>query len=361
MEVSYPLARVFCDKTNNLNVFFDEEPTVNRFVQLKDIGKNIVEFCELDFSECFTAIKKLDTKSVPSNFEDIKKSLWDIVDLLKGKHPYVHFFLNSQMVKTYYDTSQTKYEQIDFIIFLFSYYADLQNLYRDALKICLDEEVLTEFTLPERFLMFGNAYPDYNKYMLVARYGIAPISFGEFDSDRIVRYNDPSEVDTRKVLADIHRDSQTPINMSCYFMIQNLDEMLYLEFMEMLKRGISVKHCALCDKYFVLADKRKREYCDRIYKENRTCKQVGAKLKFNQSVEEDKFLQEFQTIYNRMYSRYYRIDAWDSDRDTNKISNSEFRNWSDLASKLKRKYKQKEISGEDMIAAVLEQIEELYK
>ena len=361
MEVTYPLARVFTDKTNNLNVFFDESPIINKFVQIKYIGKSIVEFCELDFSECFDAIKKLDTKSVPSNFEDIKKSLWEIVDLLIEKHSYVQKFMNNEMIKIYYNKSLSKEEQINKVIFLFRYYADLQNLYREALTFCLDEEVLTEYTLPEQFIMFGNIYPDYNKYMLVTRYGIAPISYGEFDETRIIRYNDPAEVDIRKVLADIHRDSQTSINMATYFMIENLGDMLYLEFMEMLKRGIRVKHCALCDKYFVLADKRKREYCDRIYKNNRTCKQIGAKQKFNQSVENDSFLQEFQTIYNRMYSRYYRIDAFGSSRDTNKISEDKFKAWSDSASELKRAYKQKEISGEDMIAAVLKQADELYK
>ena len=84
--------------------------------------------------------------------------------------------------------------------------------------------------------------------------------------------------------------------------------MLYLEFMEMVKRGIHIKRCELCDRYFVLADKRKRDYCYRIYKNNRTCKQIDAKQKFNQSVEQDSFLREFQRIYNRMYSRYYRMD-----------------------------------------------------
>ena len=113
-----------------------------KFVPLYPSSNRNLQLSKPFSSECFEAIKKLDTKSVPSNFEDIKKSLWEIVDLLKDKHDYVHFFLNSQMVKTYYDTSQTKYEQIDFIIFLFSYYADLQNLYRDALKICLLKKYL---------------------------------------------------------------------------------------------------------------------------------------------------------------------------------------------------------------------------
>ena len=97
MEETYPLARVFTDKTNNLNVCFDESHIANQFVQLKDIGKCVVEFCELDFSQCLAEIKKLNTETVSSNFEEIKTRFWYIVDLLKDKHTYVHFFLNSRM------------------------------------------------------------------------------------------------------------------------------------------------------------------------------------------------------------------------------------------------------------------------
>jgi hypothetical protein len=100
---------------------------------------------------------------------------------------------------------------------------------------------------------------------------------------------------------------------------------------------------------YVLADKRKRDYCDRPYKGKRTCKQIGAKQKFNQSVEDDTYLQEFQRVYNRMYSRYYRMDAWDSDRQTNKLPEEQFRAWIAEASKARQAYKAGDISGEEML------------
>lgn len=122
--------------------------------------------------------------------------------------------------------------------------------------------------------------------------------------------------------------------------------------MEMIKRGIGIKRCSLCDKYFVLADKRKRDYCDRIYKDNRTCKQVGAKLKFNKSVEDDIYLQEFQRIYNRMYSRFYREDAIDSTRHTNKLSEEEFKYWVSIASIARQDYRIGKITGDEMIKLI---------
>lgn len=168
----------------------------------------------------------------------------------------------------------------------------------------------------------------------------------------ITAFNDPGEVDTRKILQNIHRDSDNPVSMWQYFAIQSLEEMLYLEFMEMIKRGIRIKRCGLCDRYFVLVDKRKRDYCDRIHKGKRTCKQIGAKQKFNKSVEQDSFLQEFQRIYNRMYSRFYRIDAWDRDKPTNKITEEQFKKWVSEASKARQEYKAGRISGDELLRRI---------
>lgn len=220
-----------------------------------------------------------------ADFKDIKAGFYEAVDLLKDKHPYVHFFLNSEVVRALWASEKSKEEQIDYLQFLFCYYFNLQAQYSEVMEFCLNTQVLAEYTLSERYVMFCNLHPDFPKHM----------------------------------------------------------------FMEMVKRGIRIKRCALCDRYFVLADKRKRDYCDRIYKGKRTCKQIGAKQRFNESVSDDIYLLQFQTIYNRMYSRYYRMDAWDSDKPTNKITEEQFKAWTDMASKARHEYKAGSISGEELV------------
>ncbi len=241
-----------------------------------------------------------------------------------------------------------------YLLFLFQYYFDLQKVYGEALEFCLNTQVLTEYTLSERHVMFCNLHPNFTQHMLRSMYGVAPFANGRFDTGKLIQFDNPSKVDTRKVLQNIHRDSEYAVSMWQYFAIQSLEELLYLELMEMIKRGIRVKRCALCDRYFVLADKRRRDYCDRLYDSKRTCRQIGAKQKFNQSVEDDIYLQQFQTIYNRMYSRYYRTDAWDSDRQTNKLTEEQFKAWIAEASKARQEYKVGKITGKALIARITE-------
>ena len=358
MEITHPFAKVFIDSTNKLNVFFLHDAEHSEFQQSGDIGNGIVDFCELDFLGAMEKIQALETMKVTNaSFDDMKKVSWEAVDLLKEKHSYAHFFLNGDLLRNFYDFNRSEIEKVGYVSFLFQYYKNLQAVYSQALEFCLSNEVLPTYTLSERYMMFGNLYPNFTQHMLRSMYGIAPMARGKFDIERVIQFKDPKEVDTKSVLQDIHRDSEHSVSLWQYFAIQSLEEMLYLELMEMIKRGIRIKRCGLCDRYFILADKRKRDYCDRIYKDRRTCKQIGAKKRFNQTVEADPYLQEFQRIYNRMYSRYYRMDAWESDRQTNKLTEAEFKAWTDLASKARQEYKLGDIDGETLIKRISENAE----
>ena len=350
MEITYPFARVFADTTNHLSAFFCHDAQHSNFWQIGDIGNGLVDFCELNFAPTLEKTKALATLEVTNaNAEEVKLICWDAVDLLKDKHAYAHFFLNSDLVRNFYASDRTLPEQADYAHFLFRYYTELQTIYREALELCLSAEVLPEYTLPERYVIFANLHPDTQTQMLRTMYAIAPVSRGRFHTEQMIRFNDPETVDVRKVLDNLHRDSENAVSLHAYFAVQSLEEMLYLELMEAVKRGIRVKRCALCDRYFALADKRKRSYCDRLYDGKHTCRQIGAKQKFNQSVEDDPYLQEFQRIYNRMYSRYYREDAGDGSSGTKKLSADEFKAWRATASELRRAYRRKEISGAELL------------
>lgn len=357
MEITYPFAKVFADNTSRLNVFFQHDAEHSTFQQIGEIGSGIVDFCELDFSAVQEKIKALETMTVANaDFEDVKAGFYEAVDLLKEKHPYAHFFLNSDVVRILWASEKPREEQLDYLLFLFHYYFDLQEQYSEAIEFCLNTQVLTEYTLSERYVMFCNLHIDFPTHILRSMYGIAPIARGRFDTSKLIQFYDPGSVDVKAVLQNIHRDSDYSVSLWQYFAIQNLEEMLYLEFMEMIKRGIRIKRCALCDRYFVLADKRKRDYCDRPYKGKRTCKQIGAKQKFNESVVQDNFLQKFQRIYNRMYSRFYRMDAWDSGQQTNKLTEEQFSAWVSEASKARQEYKAGTISGEDFLVRISKNI-----
>lgn len=99
---------------------------------------------------------------------------------------------------------------------------------------------------------------------------MAPAKKGALDYERVVEIHREKITHTRQMLEAINED-RSKVSLLSYYHVQALDVMLFLELMEMLKRGIQVKRCGLCERYFVLIDKRKREYCGREYSERKTC------------------------------------------------------------------------------------------
>ena len=138
--------------------------------------------------------------------------------------------------------------------------------------------------------------------------------------------------------------------MSCTY-IESLEEMLYFEFIEMLKQGLNVKKCKLCGRYFILSNQHETYFCDRIYSGKRTCKQVGTKRDYDAKVESDSVLQEYQRIYKRYYSR----GEMPFEKNPNgKFYGMSFKEWSAIASGVRRLYDGGEITGEELIGEIKE-------
>ena len=122
----------------------------------------------------------------------------------------------------------------------------------------------------------------------------------------------------------------------------------------MLKSGRQVKVCKNCGRYFVLEDKRKREYCYRIYKDGKTCKEVGHTNTYKKSLGgEDSPLKIGQRLYNKLFSRMDRARNKLSEQLTDKdMTEEEFFEWSKIYSSAKADYKKSIITGEEFIKKI---------
>ena len=123
-----------------------------------------------------------------------------------------------------------------------------------------------------------------------------------------------------------------------------------------MKSGRQIKLCKNCGRYFVLKDKRKREYCDRIYKDGKKCSKIGHTNTFKNSLDDENDpLRIARVFYNTMYSRMSRaLDKLPGQESENDISEEEFKDWSNKYSKAKRNYKNGIISGDEMLDIIRE-------
>jgi len=343
-----------------MNILWYTNEQKHGFQRNEQIGEGLVRFCELDLTSLEEKLKELaDIPLTSTNYDVIRNVIFDAAELLKDKHDYAFFFLvgalNNILATPIYfkdDIEARKLEQLQSCIMILKDVLTLQDIFEYALHFCLDKDNLSDRSTAERLVGFYFQFPDLSKFTVQTGFAVAPVKKGALDYIKVWDINDQGITDTKQTLDAIHND-RSKVSLLPYYHIQALDEMLFFEFMEMLKRGIQVKRCRLCDRYFVMIDKRKREYCGRSYENGKSCREVGPLLRYEQQLQSDTYLQKFETEYNKIYSRFYRADGkLDSERSGKDMTREEFWVWSKAASKAKADYRKRLITGDEMMRIV---------
>jgi len=369
----FPYCKVFIDSEMYIDVISYSDENHHDFKRSTQVGDGLVSFCELDINLFVLKIKELlEMPLTIQNYDDIRKAVFAAAGLFKDKHEYARFFMvgalnnilqtpivfndNIEMVTAVINESEELDRQLmqqlrECILYLDSV-VGLYDIFSFALSLCLDKDNHTDRPVAERVNAFFFKYPDLSGFMIPTGFAMMPSKKGLLDYKKTQQINDADITDTRELLAAVNTD-KSRVSLLPYYHVQSLDEMLFLEFVEMLKQGIQVKRCSLCGKYFVLVDKRKREYCDREYEGGKTCQYIGPLLRYEQSLEADEYLRKFETEYNKIYSRFYRADEkTDAEFSGKDMTRDEFRSWSKAASKAKADYQRKLITGDEMMRIV---------
>lgn len=113
-------------------------------------------------------------------------------------------------------------------------------------------------------------------------------------------------------------DANIKINYSdcktnyCYI-INSVTEYINILFYIFISNNPIVSICDNCDKLFVPKTKKLTLYCDRYANEHATCKQIGAKNKFNEKMESDPVLKKYHLEKHRieMYCLRNKQDKYD--------------------------------------------------
>lgn len=124
-----------------------------------------------------------------------------------------------------------------------------------------------------------------------------------------------------------------------FFDIQNL---IHFDNIEMQRRGIELKRCKNCGKYFVPETRSDEIYCNNIFKGNRTCRQIGYENKVNGN----EVLREYRKIYKTQNARKQR------NKDNIQGLEQRFSDWSAYAKEQLVKCQNGEITLAEMRANI---------
>lgn len=356
----YPHVRVFYGSDGLVHFIPFADAAHNSQYAERHIGQGLIDFTELDLSQYRLWLNM--AKGFPltmEHYQEIRNAIYDVAETLKHKHSYAFFFLvgflnNILNAPIYYrdDIDAEQLKQLADCLEELARVIQLQEVFLEAVDMCLDTENRPDKIMSERLCEFMAGHPEFGDTPVKMQYAILPKKKGKVDIDTLRDIHDWKLTEQDDLLEIMHQDVKG-VSLMPYYLIEYLDEMLFFEFTEMLKNGQYVKRCKLCGRYFVLADKRKRDFCGRPYKGKRTCKQVGAKLFFEKGIEADAFLQQYLTEYNKVYSRRYRAAGkYAVEHSGSDLTEEQFKVWSAAASQARHDYVKGRISGEEMLKRI---------
>lgn len=356
----YPFVKIFfgSDRLVHFMTYTDER----RYGQYaeKHIGQGLIDFIELDLTAFAALLTK--AKAVPrgmENYQTIRDLIFDVAETLQGRHRYAFFFLvgllNNILKTPIYigaDIVAEQLRQLSVCLEELERVLELQAVFREGVLLCLDQENRPDRMMSERLCDFVTRHPAFCEAAVKMRYELLPSKKGKVDVDTLRDIHDWDLTSREELLEIMHQDGKG-VSLMPYYLVEFLDEMLFFEFTEMLKNGQYVKRCKLCGRYFVLSDKRRREFCDRPYQGSRTCKKVGPKIFFDKDVGGDDYLRQYLAEYNKVYSRRYRADGkYATELHGKDMAREQFEAWRRSASQARREYVEKKISGEELLARV---------
>lgn len=188
-------------------------------------------------------------------------------------------------------------------------------------KIVLGEGGLEDFTHPQRFFILKQE----SKGAIVDSFKVTLSSEHSFEAT--------SNLGTVK---SVLKGSDEGILSE--YEINTPDDLISIELFQTVLEELPIKKCRCCGEYFVPVGRSDSEYCSRITMgEEKRCAQIGAMKTFKGKYAENPIYAEYNKAYKRNHSRLRN----------GKLYESEFREWSIAARKIRDEFIENEKSAEE--------------
>ena len=136
--------------------------------------------------------------------------------------------------------------------------------------------------------------------------------------------------------------------LTARYFFRNLTDYYIFLLMQFLSIKPKIVRCECCGRYFVPKTNKATKYCDRILKDDKTCKDLAPSLKHKKMVLTDKVVEAYDREKRKMYRRYERNDGriYMSPKG---ITYDDFYIWCDAATEARDKYLKGELTAEEAL------------
>ena len=229
-------------------------------------------------------------------------------------------------------------------------YIVLQKALRDVINFSYninEEKYLNGLTPTQRYYIYVHSYKE-DSYMDLFKY-LTDVSFSqEFDFSEydksIKESNSNSPESLSKYIKNECKKNKNFQIKNYMYSFSSLLSAYYFCVLYFVENNIPIKICKNCSKYFIPENRVSSVYCNRIFENNKTCKEVGANNAYKEKLKKDeinllyrKTLSAKKMLANRnpdipMYLEKY--EAWKSEANkykqdikSGKKTQEQFKQW----------------------------------
>lgn len=121
------------------------------------------------------------------------------------------------------------------------------------------------------------------------------LDFSDFSKSAKLNNN----TDIKKFINELKKNnSQQHFSKTFFYSFPCLLSAYYFCLLYFIENNIPIKICKNCGKYFIPENRNSSIYCNRIYKDKKTCKEIGANIAYNEKLKKD----EVNALYRKTLS-----------------------------------------------------------
>ena len=216
-------------------------------------------------------------------------------------------------------------------------FEDFKSQIINILEYCLfnEKRELKDLSPLEKLHIFVNTN-SIEKYSILA--------YNKF-SKTIKLNKDTSKMTETELIRIIKNKDNNRYGIQEIYEIDNFYNLLFLELYFILQEKTYLKKCKNCGKYFLTINSAVI-YCDNVFEDNKTCREIGASKVFSKNLEKD----EAYNLYRKVYKKKQALAK--SKGGTFEIEYNLFKN---QGKDKKNAYKLKEITKEEFMKWINEQ------
>ena len=168
----------------------------------------------------------------------------------------------------------------------------------------------------DELLQFLDAEKNYKK---IEKYALGFLDKCFYNREKLAKINGYMLCDSELNLSDKNYTLNKKVSgrmlhgkvdlvVSDIYLIDSLIDLINLEMMYAVTNDMPINKCNNCNKYFV-AGNAAALFCDRLYTEDKTCKQFGGKKSFVDKLKKDEALLRYEKVYQATYYRLRKADT----------------------------------------------------